>query len=164
LQREINNQDLMIIGIEKSGTFFNHFVDIDTTGDGIKDRFPRQSALLLDDRYIKQNIIFSDSSKPYGADTYFGRKFFYKAASGQKIVPVIAWFDDSQKDMRTARPDQFVRLADVIYLLDQVVSNRYPDSVTPLISAHAEAAIPLNIGKRIFEDMARDIKARSNNG
>ena len=162
LQKQINGQDLMIIGIEKSGTFFNHFIEIDITKDGVTDKFPRQSALLLNDDYIKENIIFSESIKQYGQDTYFGRKFFYKAASGQKIVPVIACFSDYQRDLTTANPDQFVRLADVMNLLDQMVSSRYPNSVTPLISAHAEAAIPLSLGKRIFEDIAREIREKSN--
>lgn len=162
LQKQINGQDLMIIGIEKSGTFFNHFLEIDITKDGVTDKFPKQSALLLADGYIKSNIIFSESIKQYGQDTYFGRKFFYKAASGQKIVPVIACFNDYQRDLRTANPDQFVRLADVMNLLDQMVSSRYPNSVTPLISAHAEAAIPLSLGKRIFEDIAREIREKSN--
>jgi hypothetical protein len=161
LQKQINGQDLMIIGIEKSGTFFNHFMEIDITKDGVTDKFPRQSALLLDDDYIKRNIIFSDSSKQYGQDTYFGRKFFYKAASGQKIVPVLACFTDNQRDLRTADTNQYVRLADVMELLDQMVSSRYPNSVTPLISAHAEAAIPLSLGKRIFEDIAREIREKS---
>lgn len=162
LQKQINGEDLLIIGIEKSGTFFNHFLEIDTTQDGIKDKFPRQSALLLHDEYIKQNIIFSESTKPYGQDTYFGRKFFYKAASGQKIVPVIAYFNDHQKNLDTANPDQFTRLADVMNLLDQLASSRHPNSVSPLISAHAEASIPLNLGKRIFEDIAREIRERTN--
>lgn len=161
LQKQINGEDLLIIGIEKSGTFFNHFLEIDTTEDGITDKFPRQSALLLDDGYIKRNIIFSESAKPYGKDTYFGRKFFYKAASGQKIVPVIACFDDYQSDLETAKIDQFTRLADVMNLLDQLASSRHPNSVSPLISAHAEAAIPLNLGKRIFEDIAREIRGKS---
>lgn len=162
LQKQINGQDLMVIGIEKSGTFFNHFLEIDITKDGITDKFPRQSALLLSDDYIKQNIIFSESTKQYGQDTYFGRKFFYKAASGQKIVPVIACYTDYERDLRTSNIDQFVRLADVMNLLDQMVSSRYPNSVTPLISAHAEAAIPLSLGKRIFEDIAREIREKSN--
>ena len=161
LQKKLNGQDLLIIGIEKSGTFFNHFLDIDTTKDGVKDKFPRQSALLLDDNYIKKNIIYSESTKPYGQDTYFGRKFFYKAASGQKIVPVVACFTDYQKDLRTANSDQFVRLGDVMNLLDKLVSSRYPNSVSPLVSAHAEAAIPLNLGKRLFEDIAREIREKS---
>jgi len=161
LQKKINEQDLLIIGIEKSGTFFNHFIDIDTTKDGITDKFPKQSALLLDDNYIKHNIIFSESTKPYGQDTYFGRKLFYKTASGQKLVPVIAYFNDFQQDISTAYPDQFSRLADVMNLLDRLVSNRYPNSVSPLVSAHAEAAIPLNMGKRIFENIAREIREKS---
>jgi hypothetical protein len=174
LQKKINDQDLLIIGIEKSGTFFNHFLEIDipkesvikdtiadTTKDGKYDKFPRKSALLLDDSYIKNNIIFSQSTKPYGQDTYFGRKFFYKAASGQIIVPVVACYNDYQKDLSTAIPNQFTRLADIMLLLDKLVSSRYPNSVTPLVSAHAEAAIPLNLGKRIFEDIAREIRKNS---
>jgi hypothetical protein len=161
LQKQINGQDLLIIGIEKSGTFFNHFLEIDTTKDGITDKFPKQSALLLDDDYIKKNIIFSESAKPYGQDTYFGRKFFYKAASGQKIVTVVAYFNDYQKNLDTAHADQFTRLPDVMNLIDQLVSSRHPNSVSPLISAHSEAAIPLNLGKRIFEDIAREIRDKS---
>jgi len=161
LQKKINGQDLLIIGIEKSGTFFNHFMDIDTTEDGIIDKFPKQSALLLDDSYIKRNIIFSESKKPYGKDTYFGRKLFYKTASGQRLVPIIAYFNEYQQDMATAYPNQFPRLADVMNLLDKLVSSRYPDSVYPLVSANAEAAIPLSLGKRIFENIAREIMEKS---
>lgn len=161
LQKKINGQDIFIIGIEKTGTFFNHFIEIDTTKEGVGDKFPCQSALLLDDNYIKRNIIFSESTKPYGLDTYFGRKFFYKTLSGQKLVAVVACFTDAQKNMNTALPTQFSRLGDIMNLLDQLVSSRYPNSISPLVSAHAEAAIPLNLGKRIFEDMAREIKERS---
>lgn len=159
LQKSINGTDLLVVGIEKSGTFFNHFDEVDTTKDGIKDKFPKQSAFLLKDSYIKKNIIFSESKKPYGQDTYFGRKFFYKAASGQRIVPVVAVFNDEQENLETAKPNQFSRLADIMNLLDSLVSSRYPNSVSPLISAHAEAAIPLNLGKRIFEEIAKEIRS-----
>lgn len=161
LQKRINGDDLLIVGLEKSGTFFNHFTDIDASKDGVIDEFPKQSGLLLTDHYIKRNIIFSESVKPYGQDTYFGRKLFYKAKSGQKLVPVVAWFNEAQKDTTTANINQFTRLGDVMSLLDQLVSNRYPNSISPLISAHAEAAIPLNLGKRIFEDIAREIRERT---
>ena len=167
LQKKINGQDLLIIGIEKSGTFFNHFIEIDTTKDGVTDKFPKQSALLLNDGYIKRNIIFSESIKPYGQDTYFGRKLFYKTASGQKIVAVTAILrnftsnQEYQEYLESSDPSNFTRLADVMNILDQLVSSRYPNSVSPLVSAHAEAAIPLNLGKRIFEDIAREIREKS---
>jgi hypothetical protein len=160
LQKKINGVDLFVIGIEKTGTFYNHFQEIDTTKDGITDKFPRQSVFLLNDKYIKKNIIFSESAKPYGEDTYFGRKFFYKTLSGYKLVAVAACFTEEQKNLNTAYPHQFSRLGDILNLLDKLVSNRYPNSVSPLISAHAEAAIPLNLGKRIFEDMAKQLRER----
>lgn len=161
LQKAINGQDLLLIGIEKSGTFVNHFQEIDTTKDGYLGRYPNQSALLLDDDYIKKNIVFSASSKLYGADTYFGRKLFYKTVNGYNLVPVVVSLSESDKNINTAKPSQFPRLADVMALLDTFVSNRYPNSVSPLISAHAEAAIPLNLGKRIFENIAREIRQQS---
>jgi hypothetical protein len=162
LQKAYTKKDLLLFGIEKSGTFFNHFEEIDTKIDGSTDRFPNQSALLLTDDYIKNNIIFSDSHKLYGQDTYFGRKCFYKTKTGYRIVPVLAFLNEYQQNLKTAMPDQYPRLSDLMNILDELVSSRYPNSVSPLVSAHAEAAIPLNLGKRIFDDIAREIRERTN--
>lgn len=167
LQKKVNKVDLLIIGIEKSGTFVNHLEDIDTSPEGIKGNLPIQAAFLLGDDYIKKNIIYSDSSKPYGVDTYFARKFFYKTKSGQLLVPNVAYlrtFEDGVKKLaylKSIFSSDFPRLADVMSILDNLVSSRYPNSVMPLISAHAEASIPLNLGTRIFEEIAREIKEKS---
>ncbi|MEO0075420.1 MAG: DNA double-strand break repair nuclease NurA [candidate division WOR-3 bacterium] len=160
VQKKITGQDLIILGIEKSGTFVNHFEMLDTDEEGISGKFPKQNALLLTDEYIKKNIILSESPKPYGQDTYFGRKFLYKTSNGYRVVCNLATFNDYQRETKTAYPNQFPRLADVMSLLDQIVSNRFQNSVSPLLSAHAEAAIPLNLGKRIFQEIAREIKQR----
>jgi hypothetical protein len=158
LQKKINGYDLIIIGIEKSGTFRNHLSDLDTESDGSPGRIPPRTILLIDDGYIKKNIIFSESAKPYGQDTYFGRKFFYKTKTDYLLVPVVASYNEHQASLTTANPDQFPRLGDIAYLLDDLVSSRYPDSVSPLISAHAEAAIPLSLGKKLFDEIAREIR------
>jgi len=150
-------QDLLLIGVEKSGAFVKHLSDIDLDGNGNLGAFPSQVAGLLSDDYIKSNIIFSDSTKPYGADTYFGRKFFYKTKSGALIVASLPFLNESHKDTSYAEPNQYPRLADAMGLLDQLVSSRYPNSLVPLISAHAEAAIPLNLGMRVLEKIAREI-------
>ncbi len=161
LQKKETGKDLLIIGIEKSGAFFRHFEEINTRVDGTTDNFPKQSAFLLTDSYIKRNIIFSESNKQYGLDTYFGRKLFYKTKTGYQLVPLLACFSKYQLDLETANPDQFPRLADLMNILDELVSSRYPNSISPLISAHSEAAIPLNLGKRIFDDIAREIRDKS---
>ena len=152
-----DNQDLLMIGVEKSGNFVNHFERLDQDQNGTPNVFPSQVPYLLTDEYIKKNIIFSDSRMPYGASTYFGRKFFYKTASGTRLVASLPFLDESHRDMTRAEPDQYPRLADALGLLDQLVSSRYPNSLAPLISAHAEAAIPMNLGSHILENMAREL-------
>ena len=150
-----DGQDLLMIGVEKSGNFATHFERIDQDKNGAYGVYPSQTACLLTDEYIKKNIIFSDSTKPYGVDTHFGRKFFYKTESGARLVASLPFFDQSHRDMTRAEPNQYPRLADALGLLDQLVSSRYPDSLSPLISAHAEAAIPMNLGARVLEQMAK---------
>ena len=150
-------QDLLLIGVEKSGTFATHFERIDRDETGIPGKFPTQAIGLLTDDYIKKNIIFSESTKPYGLDTYFGRKFFYKTASGARLVASVPFLDESHRDTTRAKPEQFPRLADALGLLDQLVSSRYQNSLSPLISAHAEAAIPMNLGARVLEKMAKEL-------
>lgn len=160
LQKKYTQKDLLLFGVEKSGTFCNHFEEIDTKVDGATDRFPNQSAFLLSDGYIKRNVIFSESDKLYGQDTYFGRKLFYKTKTGYRIVPVLAFLNE-KPNLESNSPNEFPRLADLMNVLDELVSSRYPNSVSPLVSAHAEAAIPLNLGKRIFDDIAREIRTKS---
>jgi hypothetical protein len=149
-----DGQDLLLVGIEKSGAFVKHLEQIARTKDG-KPSFPPQTAILLTDDYIKRNIIFSESTRPYGHQTYFGRKFFYQTASGAFIVATLPFLEEWQQDITSATVNQHPRLADAMGLLDQLVSSRYPNSLAPIISANREAAIPLNLGKRVLEQMAR---------
>ena len=146
-----DGQDLLMIGVEKSGLFVDHFERID------RNDLPSQVAYLLTDEYIKKHIIFSNSSKPYGASTYFGRKFFYKTASGARIVASLPFLDESHLQTTRAERDQYPRLTDALGLLDQAVSSRYPNSLSPLISAHAEAAIPMNLGSQNLGNLAKKI-------
>lgn len=154
-------KDMLILGIEKSGVFVSHFEMLDKQKDGEPGRVPVQSVYLLDDEYIKKNIIFSESDKDYGSQTYFGRKLFYKTAAGAMIVASLPFFKDSHKKLATANADQFPRLEDAMALLDQLQSSRYKNSVVPLIAAHAEAALPLNLGRRLLEELARELVSRT---
>lgn len=152
-----NAFDLLLFGVEKSGAFMEHLTDLDKGPNGERDALPRQSATLLTDAYIKQRIIFSNSDREYGRNTYFGRKAFYKTSSGALIVINSPLLNEAHSDLRRAEPNQFPRLSDTMRLLDTLVSARYRNAVTPLISAHAEAAIPMNLGKRVLEKLARQL-------
>ena len=114
------------------------------------------SSYLRDD-YIKRHIVPSDSDRPYGYQTYFGRKFLYKTGSGARIVAMTPYLVERQADLSTADPDQFPRLADAAALLDMLVSTRYPDAVIPIVEAHAEAAIARGVGTRVLERLAKEV-------
>mgnify|MGYP007038819773 FL=1 len=146
----------------KSGLFVNHLEQLDTSEEGAEDVLPNREVFLIDDDYIKEKIIFSDSEKAYGEHTYFGRKFFYKTDSGSLIVASLPFLNDYHQNMNHANPDQFPRLKDALTLLDQLASSRYPNSVDPLISAHAEAAIPLNLGEQMLSEIAHKLLEEDN--
>jgi hypothetical protein len=156
--------ELLFIGIEKSGNFMEHLTNLDKGPSGELDALPRQTAMLLTDDYIKQRIVFSNSDRQYGRNTYFGRKVFYKAASGALIVVNTPFLREDHKDLGRAEVSQFPRLADSMSLLDKLVSSRYRNSIMPIISAHAEAAIPMNLGKRVLEKLAKQLMADNTKG
>ncbi|WP_202108547.1 DNA double-strand break repair nuclease NurA [Succinivibrio dextrinosolvens] len=158
VQKIITKKDLLILGIEKTGSFVNHFSFLDTNASGNEGKILNQTLMLLDDKYIKENIELTTSPKQYGQDTFFGRKFFYKTKNGQRIVAVDVCYTDEQQNLETANKDQYVRLNDVLSILDSTVSNRYPNALIPLVVAHKEAAIPFKIGRKLFTELIKELK------
>ena len=171
--RKAIGKDMLVFGIEKSGRFFDHWVRLDTK---TKKEFEREqqeddpeefvpltagriapgSALLLDNPYIRKYVVPSTTDSIHGDDTYYGRPFLYKTATGALIVGISAILTPEHEDRFTALPAQFSRLPDVLDLLDLLVSARYPNAVIPLIAAHAEAAIPLQMGERVLDRLTRE--------
>lgn len=150
-------KDILLIGSEKTGLFVEHFNNIDRNDNGSSEKFPPQTVGLLTDSYIKRNIIFSESTRTYGDATYFGRKLFYKTKSGARLVVTLPFLRADHRDLTRAEISQFPRLADAVGLLDELFSSRYPNAISPLVSANSEAAIPLNLGKKILEELAKQL-------
>jgi hypothetical protein len=153
--RELTDQDLVVVGVEKSGTFVSHFTEIDRTERPGESRFRPRDHCLLTDEYIKSRVIFSDSPKRYGRDTYFGRKFFYKAQSGARIVASIPFLSPEQDTLDTGDAALYPSFPTVCALLDRLVSSRFPNALSPIVEAHAQAAIPLHLGAKVLEQLAR---------
>ena len=152
--RAAAQRDLLILGIEKTGTFVGHFDEIDKAEDGSAN-FASRTFMLPTDKYIKDRIIFSTSTKRYGLDTYFGRKLFYKTASGARIVADIPFLNDDQDSLETDDISLYAEFGSACALLDALASSRFPNSVSPLISAHAQAAIPLRLGTKVLQQLAK---------
>lgn len=153
--RTKTGNDLILLGVEKTGAFVTHFDEIDQTETPGQARFEPRSYLLLTDRYIKERISYSDSEKRYGVDTYFGRKFFYKTGSGSRIVASIPFLNDAQDTLDGDDVSLYPRFGTACSLLDKLTCSRYPNSLSPLISAHSHAAIPLHLGAKVLQQLAR---------
>ncbi|MHB8085399.1 MAG: DNA double-strand break repair nuclease NurA, partial [Dehalococcoidia bacterium] len=148
-------KDLIIVGIEKSGEFVTHFDEIDITETAGQFLFPPCGFVLLTDDYIKKRIHQSSSVRRYGQDTYFGRKFFYKTRNGARIVASIPFLNKEQDTIDSNNVSLYPRFSAICSLLDRLVSSRFPNAISPLISAHAEASIPLNLGAKVLKQLAQ---------
>lgn len=151
--RAKTGNDMIIVGIEKSGNFVAHFDEIDKREDG-SQHFQPGSYFLPTDGYIKERVIFSDSAKRYGADTYFGRKFFYKTKSSARIVANIPFLTAQQDSITSDDPGPYPRFGTVCALLDKLVTSRFPNALGPIVSAHAQASIPLHLGQKVLRQLA----------
>ncbi len=152
--REKTGNDLIIVGIEKSGNFVAHFEEIDKREDG-SQHFQPKSYFMPTDSYIKERIIFSESIKRYGEDTYFGRKFFYKTKSGARIVANIPFLAPEQDSLASDDMTPYPRFGTVCALLDKLVTSRFPNALAPIVSAHAQASIPLHLGQKVLKQLAQ---------
>lgn len=159
--KEKTGSDLIILGVEKSGEFLDHFMEIDETEKPGVNLYSPKNYSLLTDKYIKERIIFSGSQKCYGIDTYFGRKFFYKTENGYKIVVDMAFLSDEQDTIETDDVNLYPQFGTICNLLDKLVSSQFPNSLSPIISAHAQAAIPLKLGNKVLEQLARALMQKS---
>jgi len=157
--RSSMGNDLIILGIEKSGDFVAHFDEIDQTESAGESRFPQRSYLLLTDSYIKERIQKTTSQKRYGIDTYFGRKFFYKTKNGARLVATLPFLDDNQDTLDSEDISLYPQFSLECDLLDRLACSRYPNALTPIVSAHAQAAIPLQLGTKVLKQLAQALMA-----
>ncbi|MGA9750206.1 MAG: DNA double-strand break repair nuclease NurA [Acidobacteriota bacterium] len=157
-------QDLLMLGIEKTGEFVEHFEEIDQMETPGQHLFAARQYMVLTDKYIKDRIQHSDSRKRYGVDTYFGRKVFYKTQSEARIVASIPFLSDAQDTLDSDDIALYPQFASACTLLDRLVSSRYANAVSPLIAANAQAAIPLRLGSKVLTQLARALLGTAENG
>ena len=152
--RARGGKDLLLLGIEKTGNFVEHLKLLDQQGTGSPDNLPPQTVYLLTNQYIRNNIAFGD--RRYGEVTYFGRKIFYKTKTKALICATVPFLHEGDDDTDRADPAQFQRLDDILTILDQLASARYPNAIIPVLAAHAECSIPLTQGRKVLEMLTKE--------
>lgn len=145
-------KDMLLIGIEKSGVFVEHFEKLCLEQDSI----PNGTALLPTNDYIRSRVVLSNNIHQYGDVNYFGRKFFYKTNTGARIVATLPFLKPEHRNLDKSELKGFPRLLDALTLFDSLYSSRYANALLPISLAHGEASIPKRLGNSILKVMAQD--------
>lgn len=146
-------KNLLLIGIEKSGVFVEHFEKLCSEENSI----PNGTVVLPTNEYIRNRVVLSKNIHQYGDVNYFGRKLFYKTNTGAQIVATLPFLKSEDRDLNKCSPGQFPRLLDALTLFDSLYSSRYANALLPISLAHGEASIPKRLGNCILKVLAQEL-------
>jgi hypothetical protein len=122
-QKEGGGPYLRVIGLEKTGAFVEHAMQIE-------DHLPVGSALVLSNDYIYRYIVPGDpeSPDPYGENTYWGSKLIYKAGDGSVYVATVPTGEFTP----TPKLDDFVNLPAILDVVASLRCSMYDNALIPI--------------------------------
>lgn len=155
-------QKLIVLGIEKTGSFVDHVNKVETYYH--KNPGVNKSVFAFDDKYIKQYIKTYDNDNYYGEKTHFGKKIYYKNKLGARFIVNIAYSSEEDRallynDRNTAQYIQNIYgLSDIVWMLDSFSSRSYENAFSLLSFAHSGAALSTSVmGKTLLETFLKRI-------
>ena len=146
-----------IVGVEKTGQFAEHAAEIEP-------HIAPRTLVRLPDDYIFRHVIATRAraASGFGSDTYYGRKFFYKSATGQMLTITVPCFStELRPDLARDDPSWYETLPQTLALLDEVGTRLYQDALIPVALAHSYAAIPLQTGSKVLTLLSKELLGRA---
>lgn len=125
----------VVVGLEKSGQFAEH-------AQAISEHIPDGQLMVLTEDYVTQYITFKGS--PHGADTYYGRHFFYRSRNGSiftMTVPPLGRVGATPTDPFAVA--DYPTLRATCDVLDRIGTRLYVNATIPVALAHQWCAYPL---------------------
>lgn len=112
--------------------------------------------LLICDEAILSRVINSVNVTAYGENTYWGRKFIYRALDGRVVVLVVmppSGHPYSKTGGMTC-PENYPTLPEILDVVDRTGSSMYVNGIIPVAVAHGKAAFPLGLGTDVLRLVA----------
>lgn len=131
-----------LCGLEKSGALVDYAQQL-ARHDVIEP-----GELLICDEDVLRVLLNTSNPRSYGKETYWGRKFIYRAKDGRIVVPTIMPTSGTAYDGHGGQPgpDGYPTLPAILDVIDRTGSSMYQDGVIPVAIAHGKAAYPIGIG------------------
>lgn len=139
-----------LCGLEKSGAMVDYARQLarhDVLGPG---------ELLVCDEDIIRRVTNATNALAYGKETYWGRKFIYRALDGHVVVPTVMPPTGAPYDGAGGQPDpgSYPTLPAILDVIDRTGSSMYVDGIIPVAAAHGKAAFPIGVGTDVLRLVA----------
>lgn len=139
-----------VCGIEKSGAL------VDYARQLARHDILKPGELLVCDEQIIARVVNANNARAYGKETYWGRKFVYRAPDGRVVVPTVPPPTGAPYDANggKADPTDYPTLPAILDVIDRTGSSMYVDGIIPVAAAHGKAAFPIGVGTDVLRLVA----------
>lgn len=139
-----------ICGIEKTGAM------VDFARQLARHDVLEPGQLMVCDAEILGRVTNATNARAYGKETYWGRKFIYRALDGRVVVPTVMPPAGDPYDANGGKPDpkDYPTLPAILDVIDRTGSSMYVDGIIPVAAAHGKAAFPIGVGTDVLRLVA----------
>ena len=109
------------------------------------------------DEEVIHVAMHAGNAAAYGSETYWGRKFIYRAVDGRVVVPTVPPSVGAPYDDHGGQPNpaSYPALSAIVDVIDRTGSSMYQDGLIPVALAHGKAAYPIGVGTDVLRLVAR---------
>ena len=148
------NNDLFLVGLEKSGPFVEHAQEISSTRSDAPILKSGKYFLLSND-YIYKYIVPGDSKKMhYGSTSYYSGKVIFHSDNGQIFVLTVPVPDKDA--IRNPKKEYYANIDVVLGNLERLKCDMYDDSIVPIALANKLVSLANHPSQVLLEKFATD--------
>jgi hypothetical protein len=148
--KEDNN--LFLVGLEKSGPFVEHAQEICLSKSGIT-ALKNGQYLILSNSYIYKYIIPGDPVRMhYGSSSYYGGKVIFNSSDGQVIVLSVPISDNDV--IKNPTKDDYHNLEAILINIKKLKCDMYDDAIVPVALANKLVSLANHPSKILLEKFA----------
>ncbi|WP_328928468.1 hypothetical protein OG429_30590 [Streptomyces sp. NBC_00190] len=139
-----------LCGLEKTGAMVDYAQQL------ARHEVLQPGDLLVCDEEVVKVVTNTANASSYGKETYWGRKFIYRAKDGRIVVPTVMPVTGAAYDARggQAGPQGYPTLPAILDVIDRTGSSMYKDGIIPVAVAHGKAAFPIGVGTDVLRLVA----------
>ncbi|MEU9170860.1 hypothetical protein AB0D34_24160 [Streptomyces sp. NPDC048420] len=150
---------LNVVGLEKSGSFVEHAVHIETSlGKALEEAQAEGDlagvVLPLSNEYIYKYVVPGDpgGTITYGQNTYWGGKMIFKAKDGSTYVATVPTLGGHKSDPKF---EDYINVANVLAVVSELRCSMYDNALIPVALANRLVSLSEIPSSRILENFAR---------